>query len=100
MGYLAVAGQSALAPKLGSKVGWLRFKAGRWAEAAEIFEMVLARCPSHDRPVELLYALGLAYQQIGRTDEAIKVYKGLVGRLPPGDQLSEKVKARMAQIAR
>jgi len=80
------------------ELGWLNFKRGQWAEAAQCWELSLKKDPENRLPPHILYPLGRAYEEIGQPDKAAQVYREFIKSVDPSDPRIETVKARLEKL--
>ena len=59
-------------------IGWSRFKAGKFDEAAEAFSQVLDKIPSESIAAEATYARALSLENAGRADAALALYDSVI----------------------
>ncbi|MGA2071028.1 MAG: tetratricopeptide repeat protein [Sedimentisphaerales bacterium] len=59
-----------------TRLGWMNFNKGRWADAAHYSELFLQKCRQDDPRInETLYHLGVAYENMGNSEAALKTYR-------------------------
>jgi non-specific serine/threonine protein kinase len=96
-------GDESFFPRYGTGMAYL--KAGRAIEAANEFERLL-RAYTEERalyPIDAIrvhYFLGLAREELGRTDEAIEAYETFLGFWRDGDPRLEEIADAKARLAR
>ena len=84
------------------KLGWLKFRKGLWPESVHYWELSreeLGVSPKDYKALNILYPLGRAYEELGRSDLAVKAYGEFINVAPSIDPRVEKVKARLEQLA-
>lgn len=86
---------STIAPIALLRVGNLRFRGEKWAEAALYFEQFLGEYPEHEKLLYVLYKLGTVYEKLGYDDLAIWVYEAFTGLADPDDSRLGTVEARL-----
>jgi len=81
-----------------AELGWLNFENKQWVEAAQYFELLLSEYAENERPSSVLYALGRAYEEMGRLDLAIEVYSEFIETADPNDRRVESVKTNLEEL--
>jgi TolA-binding protein len=66
------------------RLGWMNFKKGKWADAAQYFELFLQKCPANDpRETDTLYYLGRSYEEMGELGPALQTYRLFLEKSAP-----------------
>jgi outer membrane protein assembly factor BamD len=93
-----------------TRLGWMNFDKGQWADAAHYSELFLQKCPQDDPRInETLYHLGVAYENMGDSEAALKTYRLFLDKAdsttpgtckagPSPASLIEDVKARIVKL--
>lgn len=73
------------------------FDAAKYAEAKGEFDRFLRDAPQNPLRTEALYGQGACWEALGKTDDAVTAYKGLVDRYPI-DPLVPRAKVALARL--
>ena len=81
------------------KLGRLNFDRGQWLNAASYFEVFLQLHKEYEnkQPYFVVCNLGQCYEEIGKLDQAAKVYDEFI-KAYPNDPGVEIVKARLEKL--
>jgi len=80
------------------KVGWRNFDKGRWATAAEYFELLLEKHPNDNQRQNILYKLGQAYENMGKLELATDIYGLFLEMSDPNDCRVENLQKRIEKF--
>jgi TolA-binding protein len=81
-----------------SGIGWTQWSRGRFAEAADTFEKLLARKPEDRLAACAGWARAYALEKLGRTDDALAMYHSVIEDYPENSQ-SFKVLLSAARLS-
>jgi len=77
------------------RLGDLNFQKGKWAKAAEYFELFLEKYPEDIRFGQVLYDLGRAYEMMGELELAAEVYSVFIETGHPNEPRIKVLKAKI-----
>jgi len=82
------------------RLGRLNFARAQWVDAAMYFELLLQKYqyPLDRRPSRVLYYLGQAYEKMGESDLAARVYGEFINIADPGDPRIKRVEAWLEEL--
>ncbi|MEE2757515.1 MAG: tetratricopeptide repeat protein [Myxococcota bacterium] len=76
------------------QLGWCEINLQSYSRAVRQFKKALSVSPNHR---DASFGLGVAYEKMGRTGQAIKVYEGYLRR-HPNDRNTRKIKFRLDRL--